>query len=312
MRYTLNGSKSHLFMLRMRFRARDLYFRLKKLFVSDKAHLEKSYAKHAGGRLPDLEHPQDFSEKLLYLMLHYRNPLMTLCADKVYAAEYVRACGYPEILREIYAVADDARKIDFDSLPEEFFMRTNCRSGFNYAVKKSQIDLEHTKKFMNIVKNSDYYYQSREWQYKDMQPLVMCEELLRNKDGSPLVDYKFYCFSGQVKYFMISKGEYEHDVRNHKFTPDGKSIDHFFKEQATLAREEAEIPENIDKMLEIASVLCKPFPHVRVDLYDIDGRIVFGEMTFYSNAGVVNVQSQEFAREIGSWIELDKYQKDMR
>ena len=65
-------------------------------------------------------------------------------------------------------------------------------------------------------------------------------------------------------------------------------------------------------MLEIASALCKPFPHVRVDLYDIDGRIVFGEMTFYSNAGVVNVQSQEFAREIGSWIDLDKYQMDMR
>ena len=74
MRYTLSGSKPHLFMLRMRFRARDLYFRLKKLFVSDKAHLEKSYASHTGGRLPDLEHPQYFSEKLLYLMLHYRNP----------------------------------------------------------------------------------------------------------------------------------------------------------------------------------------------------------------------------------------------
>lgn len=139
MRYALSGSKPHLFMLRMRFRARALYFRLKKLFVSDKAHLEKSYASHTGGQLPDLEHPENFSEKLLYLMLHYRNPLMTLCADKVYAAEYVRACGYPEILRKIYAVADDARKIDFDSLPEEFFVRTNCRSGFNYAVKKARL-----------------------------------------------------------------------------------------------------------------------------------------------------------------------------
>lgn len=312
MRYKLNGKKSKLLMLRLRFRGRDLFFRARKFFVSDEAQLVKSYCKKSGGVKPNLQQPEDFSEKLMYLMLHYRNPLMILCTDKVYASEYVAACGYPEILRKMYAVADDARKLDFDALPEEFFLRTNCRSGFNYAVKKSEIDVEHTKKFMNIVKNSNYYYQSREWQYKDLKPLVMCEEMLRNADGSPLVDYKFYCFSGEVKYYMISKGEYEHDVHNHKFSPDGKSIDHYFKEKPSLDEAEAVIPDNIDKMLEIAEKLCKPFPHVRVDLYNIDGRIVFGELTFFSNAGAVNVSSKEYDKEIGSWIDLDKYKMDMR
>lgn len=266
----------------------------------------------AKGYEPNLSQPKTFSEKLLYLKLHYRNPLETLCSDKYHVSEYVKACGYEDILKKIYFVTRDACIIPYETLPDRFFLRCNHMSGFNYALAKDEIKAPvAVGKFFNTLMKINWYHHGREWNYKNIDSLVLCEEYLCNPDDSPLVDYKFYCFSGEPKYIMVSLGEYEHNVRNHKFDMRGNSIDYHFKKKPTLDERDAPIPDNLDKMIEIVKELCKPFPHVRVDLYSIDGRIIFGELTFYSNGGVVNLVDKDYEEEIGSWIDLEKYRTDM-
>lgn len=268
--------------------------------------------KKSKGKEPDLSSPKTFSEKLLYLKMYYRNPLMTLCSDKYYVREYVKACGYESILKKVYYVGKDARSIPYDELPDKFFIRCNHMSGFNYILSKRDIkDPKALGAFFNVILKNNWYYHGREWNYKNISSRIMCEEYLENSDGSDLVDYKFYCFDGKPVYYMVSCGELNHQVRNHKFDMNDKSIDYHFKAKPTLEEDEVTLPENIEEMKTIAKALCKPFPHVRVDLYNIDGRIVFGELTFFSNGGVVNMTDEAFERHLGSLIDLDKYRFDM-
>lgn len=309
--YPLKGSKGLLWYKRTRLKVKIFSIKLRKLIISDYKQAERSYIKKKGCK-PNLNAPKTYSEKLLYLKMHYRNPLQTLCADKYYVAEYVRACGYSDILKKNYAVYNKAQDIDFSILPDRFFMRCNHLSGFNYIVNKSEIDQDHTKRLFSILLKENYYDSGREWPYKNIQPKVLCEEILENKDGSSLVDYKFYCFSGEPKYFMVSLGEYEHEVRNHKFDMNFNSIDHYFKKKPDIDAKNIKLPDNIGQMVQIVKKLCKPFPHVRVDLYNIDGRIVFGELTFFSSGGIVNVDSKEYDARIASWIDLERYKNDMQ
>ncbi len=263
----------------------------------------------AKGYVPNLINPQTFSEKLLFLKQNYRNPIETLCSDKYHVVEYLKLCDCGEIGKKIYGVFHSVDEIKWDALPDEFFIRCNHMSGCNFIFKKS-FSYKKKKEILDTIDvclKHNWYYSKREWNYKHIEPLIICEECLRDNDGNLPVDYKFYCFSGQLKYYMVSKGEYNHDVRSHKFDVNNVSIDHYFKKIPTLPESEVVLPKNIEEMKRVASLLCKPFPHVRVDLYDLNGRIVFGELTFYSNGGVVNIYSDEYDREIGSWIKLEQY-----
>jgi hypothetical protein len=263
------------------------------------------------GRNPNIENPKTLSEKLLYLKKHYKNPLQTICADKYYVCEYVRLCGYSEILRKYYAIYWHAKDISFDSLPDKFFIRCNNRSGLNFIVDKKNTNEKTLKRIFGLLIKQNYYHCTKEWPYKNIVPCIICEEILENNDGTSLTDYKFYCFAGKPVYFMVSYGEFEHKVKNIKFDISGNPIDNLFKEKSSLNADEIELPKNLDKMIEIASVLCKPFPHVRVDLYNVNGKIYFGEMTFYSNAGVVNIYSKEYDEEISNLIDLNRYSQEM-
>jgi len=180
-----------------------------------------------------------------------------------------------------------------------------------FVENKEEVDVPFLKKLYKILLKRNYYYAVREWCYKDISPLIICEECLIDDKGNLPIDYKFYCFSGEPKYFMVSSGEYEQRERNHKFDMDFNSIDLKFKTESNISAEEVIKPINFDKMVEIVKVLCKPFPHVRVDLYNINGKIYFGELTFYSSGGFINVNSPEMDLLISSWIKLQDYSKDM-
>lgn len=285
---------------------------LKYLFMSD-SKFNKKIFKRKKGYDPDFANPSLFSEKLLYLKEHYRNPLQTMCTDKYFVKEYLSLCGCKEIGKKIYGVYPSVDAIDFSVLPDEFFIHCNHMSGRNFIFRKDY-DESKKKQILNLLRISmkhNWYHSNREWNYKNIEPLVICEECLRTKDGALPIDYKFYCFSGEPKYWMVSYGEYDHQVRNHKFDMNCKSIDHYFKKSPTLLEKEAIIPNNFEEMVSYVKMLCKPFPHVRVDLYDIEGRIVLGELTFFSDTGVVNIYSKDFEKEIGSWIQLEKYRENM-
>lgn len=293
-----------------------LFDDLKFCFISDKRFNERLFKKEKGYSLNRQTEPSTFTEKLIYLKEHYRNPLMTLCSDKYLVTKYLDMCDCSEIKKTIYGVYKSTKDIDFDSLPDRFFIRCNHMSGCNFVFDK-KFDKTRKREIMRLLSSSlkhNWYHSNREWNYKDISPLIICEECLENPDHSPLIDYKFYCFSGVPKYWMVSLGELDHNVHNHKFDMNCNSIDFYFKKKSTLSEEEARryIPNNFAEMVEYVKRLCKPFPHVRVDLYNIFGRIVFGELTFFSNSGVVNVISKEFETTIGSWILLDKYKKDLQ
>lgn len=271
--------------------------------------IKRRYKKEYGN-YPDLCNPKTYSEKLLFLKAHYRNPLQTICADKYYVCEYVKMCGYEHILRNFYAIYRNSNEINYKDLPERFFIRCNNRSGLNFIIDKKKVEEKTLKTLFKMILKNNYYHSMKEWPYKNILPCIICEEVLENKDKSPLTDYKFYCFSGKPHYFMVSYGEYDHDVKNIKYDMDGHLIDYYFKKTSKLDARKVQLPENIDEMIEIASTLCRPFPHVRVDLYNIEGKIYFGEMTFYSNAGVVNVYSKEYDKMLASLIKLDEYKID--
>lgn len=292
-------------------RAARIFYKLRMYVVSDKNYCV-NYFKKEKGQKPNLDDPQTLSEKLLYLMLHYRNPLETLCADKYYVQEYLKACGLEYIMKPILKVYKSANDIKFDELPDEFFIKCNHLSGNNMVVrKKDNPDYNYIRDFYKEVLKLDYYTRGREYQYHHIRPLILCEPCLRDSQGNLPIDYKFYCFNGEPKYWMISLGEYEHKVRNHKFDMNCNSVDYHFKSKPTLEEKDAVIPENIEEMFSVVKTLCKPFPHVRVDLYNIDGKIYFGELTFTTNGGVINVSDPEYDKEIGSWIDLDKYKVNM-
>ena len=156
-----------------------------------------------------------------------------------------------------------------------------------------------------------HYKVLRENNYRCINPKIICSEYLEEPGKTELTDYKFYCFGGVPKYFMVSYGEYSHNVRNHKFDMNWNSIDHLFKENVAINPDVIERPQNFDRMVEIATKLSAPFPHVRVDMYNLSDRIVFGEMTFYSAGGFVRVNSEQLDKEIGSWIRLEEYSKYM-
>lgn len=281
------------------------------LLQSDASFNRKEF-KRRFGRYPNMDTPKTFSEKLLYLKQHYSNMLQNTCADKYTVCQYVELCGYGDILKEIYQVCSSPDEIDISRLPDKFFIQCSHTQGHNYVVDKENPDkLEAIKKEYKYLLKRKHYKALRENCYKGIKPRIICGEYLQESGKEELTDYKFYCFGGEPKYFMVSYGEFRHVVKNHKFDMEWNSIDHLFKEKAAVSAESIQPPENFERMVEIATKLCQPFPHVRVDLYNLDGRIVFGEMTFYSAGGFVRVNSREMDEKIGSWIDLEKYRQYM-
>lgn len=260
-----------------------------------------------------LEAPSTFAEKVLYLKLFYRNPMQHICVDKQYVYEYVKHLGYEKILIPILGIYNSSSEIDFDQLPTRFFIKSTQGSGWNKLVDKS--DSSFSKKyicrFYDELLKRDYYKVGREWAYKGIQPKIMIVNDIRKDKLDEVIDYKFYCFGGELKYYMVSYGEYDYHVRNHKFDADNRSIDHLFKKESVLNECDIALPENIEEMKKIAQDLSGNFPHVRVDLYNIDGQIYFGELTFYSSGGFIKVYNHDMDMEIGSWIDLAKYKQDM-
>ena len=272
------------------------------------------------GWYPNLDEPKTFVEKLLYLKEHYRNPLQNLCSDKFTVMQYVEMCGYPDILKDIYQVCSDPDEIDLSKMPDKFFMQCSHTQGYNYVVNKTDaMKIEQIKKEYRQLLKRKHYKVLRENNYKNITPRIICGEFLQEPGKEELTDYKFYCFDGEPKYFMVSYGEFNHQLKNHKFDMSWNSIDLDFKKQSMVEATDVEKPKNFDCMVEIVKKLCKPFPHVRVDLYNLAGRIVFGEMTFYSAGGFLNgrgqlgeeVGSEEMNAKIGSWIDLNKHKQYM-
>jgi len=286
--------------------SQELRFKILSLtnFISDKCMIKLQY-KIATGRKLSLKSPQRFTEKLQWYKLYHRDPLMTQCADKYGVREYITSKGYEDILVPLYGVYDRSEDIDFENLPDRFVLKTTNGSHTNiFCDDKSKLDVEATRFTLNGWLNKKAEKAGREWAYYDIKPKIICEKYLDKDENNDLVDYKFFCFNGEpyclyviIERFLkdgIKLGIFDLDFSQMPFVrSDIKGITTHVKK-----------PNNFEKMINIAKDLSKDFPHARVDLYNIRGVIVFGEITFYDGSGYKGFVPDEFDYELGEKFQL--------
>jgi len=257
----------------------------------------------------DFDNPRTLNEKLQWLKIHNRDERYAVMVDKYEVKKYVASVIGEGYLIPTIGVYDNPGMIDFGALPESFVLKATHNSGEGRFICQNKQDLnaDEVRRMLKKALSHNYYYCWREWPYKNVRPRIICEKYIQNADGTPIVDYKFYCFNGEPVYFMYSMGEADHHVRNCKFDLDGNDIDFHFKKKRALQDDEIKLPGNLDEMVAVVRKLCAGMPHVRVDLYNVDGHIYFGELTFYTNDGFINIEDQSFAQYLADLIDITPY-----
>ncbi len=271
----------------------------------------KIFAEKLGYSL-NLQNPKSMNEKIFWLKLNYHNPLVTTCCDKFAVKQYVdEQFGTGHVIPTI-ASWEHAKDIDFHCLPKQYVLKVNWSSGYNIIVKdRETIDTEAIRKQINTwmrpEKNS--YYQTFNWGYKHMKPVVYAEEYVEQFDGQ-LYDYKFYCCNGKAKYMFIATNR----AQKSTLTYDFYDMDFNHLNLTYGGRNNSEVPLEKprfwNEMIQCAEKLAQPFPFVRVDFYETKENYYVGEMTFYSGGGILPFTPQRWDYELGEYIDLTNVMKN--
>jgi len=246
-------------------------------WLSDEDRIISQYEKKLG-RIPDLKDPKRYTEKLQWYKLNYRKDLLTQCADKYRVRDYIKQKGLSQILIPLYGAYDSVAEIPFDALPDRFAMKANHASGTNILCydKRTFNEKEARRKGRQWLKR-DFYKAGREWAYKNIKRKIVIEELL--------VDHDRF-------------GDHTRNL----YTPEWSFMD--ISTDLPNAGDIIPRPDNLSEMLEIARALSAEFPHVRVDLYSVNGHTSFGELTFYPWSGYVPFTPDSFDYELGAKLVL--------
>lgn len=284
-------------------KTRKLYY---KYFFSDEGFIRKKFKKRVG-REVDLEDPVKFNDKLQWLKLNWYDTLAVKCSDKYRVRDYVREKIGAEYLNELYGVYDSVEEIDFNKLPKSFVLKATHGSGFNIICKnKNEINLHKEAKEMKRWLKINFFWQSREWVYKDIEPKIICEKYLKDKNNKPPNDFKIFCFNGEPKLIQVDFNKFSSPRRNIYEYNSGWDFVDAEVEYPNIPDVNITNLKNLDKMLELSKILSNDFPHVRVDLYNIDGEIIFGELTFFHGSGMRSSRPEELKIKMGSWLKLPK------
>ena len=231
----------------------------------------------------NLKKPKTFNEKLNWLKLYNRHDVYTTMADKYNVKKYVEAIIGSEYIVKNYGVYKNWDEINFSELPSRFVVKCTHDSGGAFVCKdKLHFDMNMVKETINRNLKKNYYWWYREWPYKNIEPQIIIDEYLENGASECLQDYKFLCFNGEPKYMYITiKGEqiYE-NYYDMNYNP--IYIDHGFPRNCV----EFNKPSNFELMKELARKLSQGVPFVRVDFFDVKGKVYFGEFTFYDFGGM--------------------------
>lgn len=254
--------------------------------------------------------PNEFHEKLFWLSVYWRNPLIVKCADKYRVREYLVECGCGDILNELYFVYDDISGVNFKDLPEKFVMKSNRGSGNNYfCTDKTKIT---EKDLFNAIYNWPsiiYGVGSAEYQYMKMPFKLICEKYIM-EEGQELLEYQLFCFNGEPDSFLV-----RNDLETAGKNPFAVSYSLqwerlYYRHNEERFQFDLPKPQHIDKMLDYAKKLAQPFPHVRVDFYEIDGKLIFGELTFTTHGNVFSNYKPEVLKMWGDKLQLPPKYKD--
>lgn len=261
------------------------------------------YAK--SGRLPNIDNPILFSEKMQWIKLYYRDDLMTVCADKYAVREWIEEKGYSEMLNELYEVYENEQDIDLSKLPNKFALKASHGSGWNLIVHdKNKINWFLWRKIIRSWLKHNIFWAGREWIYTEIKPRIVCEKFLKDDSGM-LMDYKFHCFNGEPKFVQVNQGRGD-EFHTQNFYDLDWNIQPFGKD--IMPRSEVEIspPQQLENMIKIGKDLSSTFSYARVDFYEVNNKIVFGEITFFPAAGYPDFRPEEYDLIWGEMLSLSK------
>ena len=279
--------------------------------ISDREYIIRRTIENTG-LVPNIDNPKMLFEKVLWLKCYYKNPLMTLCTDKYEVKKYIKNKGYSNILMPNYGVFEKFEDIDFSLLPNKVFIKSTHTSGINQVFEKNKTNYKKAKKrFKNSLK-TNYFYKSREWNYKNIKPRLIVEPFLNME---VFIDYKFFVIDGKVEYFAIAKdinddkGVQSADNTFNLYYPNLKPFN------GDVGRKKFndsnfQFSKFINEMIKIAEDLSKPFVYCRVDFLVSKEKIIFGEITFFPTGGAMVLKPLSLEYYYGEKLNLEKIEKE--
>lgn len=253
-------------------------------------------------RFANLKNPKTFNEKLQWLKLHDRNPLYTTLVDKYAVKKWVADRIGEQYIIPTLGVWDKAEDIDFDKLPNQFVLKCTHDSGSIIICRdKSKLDKNDIIVKLSLsLKNNGYWY-GREWPYKNVKPRIIAEKYMEDAITHELRDYKFFCFNGMPKFMYISN---DRGMMPHTDFFDMNKVSLPFRLKDSPSPRKPSIPKQFEKMKNLAILLSRDIPCVRVDFYIVEEKIYFGELTFFHCSGFVKFEPHEWDKKIGDLIKL--------
>lgn len=279
-------------------------------WLSDKRYLELVYRAYMGQKL-NLEQPKTFTEKLQWLKLYDRRLEYAVMVDKYEAKKHIASVIGEEYLIPTIGIYESFDEIDFEHLPDRFVLKCTHDSG-NVIIcrNKAELDVKAARTCLEAAMKCNFYWSHREWPYKNVKPRIICEPLLEEPGKPDLSDYKFYCFDGCVRMLHITFG---------RGTAEGLSMNYYDRNLQMLPVQHFKYPNyngefvpptQYEKMVELASKLSAGIPHVRVDFYEVNGRIYAGELTFFTDGGIGFYTPRSFDEVVGQWLTLPEKKRE--
>jgi hypothetical protein len=283
------------------------YYQLKTSFLrrfgSNDLEFIKSNYYLKNNRKLELDNPREFTEKLQWLRLHLYNENYKDYVDKYEVRNYISKKIGDAYLNDLIGVYNIAEDLNFDELPHQFALKCTHGSGYNVIVKdKSIINIDDVKNRLNSYMSMNYYNKYKELIYKDIKPRIIAEKYLNQTDSEHIIDYKFYCVNGNPEYVLV-KTNYNDQNHNCFYDLDWNKLESDVKISNYLEKH-IEKPNNFDELIDIAKKLSEGFIFLRVDLYSINDKVYFGELTFFPRAGFKRLAVERLNIELGDKMTL--------
>lgn len=270
--------------------------------LPDSVYLRLEYFRRFG-RFLNLKDPKTFNEKLQWLKLYDQKPEYCAMVDKFDAKQYIADIVGPQYVIPTIGLWDRFEDIDFDSLPNQFVLKcTHDSGGVVICTDKAKLDMEEARKLIGRSMKTNYYWNSREWPYKNLKPRIIAEQYMVDESGTQLKDYKIHCFDGKPYCIQVDFDRFS-DHKKNLYSPDWQLQEFSFNYPA---HPEIEIPkpDTLEQMLSLAQVLSKGMPYLRVDFYSVNGKPYVGELTFFPASGFGKFIPHKYDRIFGDQIKL--------
>lgn len=276
-------------------------------FLPDKIYIQLYYFAYFK-KFINFKNPRTYNEKLNWLKLNYRNPRYTKLVDKYEVKKYIADIIGNEYIIPTLGIWKNFDDIDFDKLPNQFVLKcTHDSEGIVIVKDKSKLDIKEAKKKIEDALKYNFFYIGREWPYKNINPRIIAEEYMEDNTDKELKDYKFFCFDGVVRAMFVASDRGAGDTKFDYYDTEFNHLDliqHYPNNKNRIKK-----PINFGKMKELAKIISKGFPHVRVDFYEVNGKVYFGELTFYHFSGFQPFYPNRWDEIFGEWLKLPSKEK---